>query len=262
MTKLTFALSVLSISVASSFAQAAEPGDMSQATDINQSPTEQLKNPPTQKMSGFYIGGTVGTGKLYITRDNELYDSDNSDIVDNAKSIAKKDSSSSAQSFQLLAGYQFNRIVAIEMTYERYTNDIHFRGFKLYNTSSSKPRYRSQQVEAKPFVYNLQANVGYTFANGIRPFMLSGLGLLHLSADQDVYSGDFSSSVFSLRLGTGVEYTPATLKGVTFRASWTGDLAYMDIEKEPDNIVTAIVPDNFSDINLLSSVNLGATYKF
>lgn len=260
MTKLTFALSVLSISVASSFAQAAEPDGMNQATDINQSPTEQLKNPPTQKMSGFYIGGTVGTGKLYITRDNELYDSN---IVDNANTIAKRDSSSSAQSFQLLAGYQFNRIVAVEMTYERYTNHIHFRGFKLYspNTSSSY-KYRSQQVEAKPFVYNLQANVGYTFANGIRPFVLSGLGLLHLSADQDVYSGDFFSSVFSLRLGTGVEYTPATLKGVTFRASWTGDLAYMDIEKEPTNILTAIVPDNFTDKNLLSSFNLGATYKF
>ena len=73
---------------------------------------------------------------------------------------------------------------------------------------------------------------------------------------------DFFSSVFSLRLGTGVEYTPATLKGVTFRASWTGDLAYMDIEKEPTNILTAIVPDNFTDKNLLSSFNLGATYKF
>jgi hypothetical protein len=63
MNKLSIALSVLTFGVASSFAQGSELSDTGQEHIINQAP----------KVSGFYIGGTIGTGKFYINRDAGAY---------------------------------------------------------------------------------------------------------------------------------------------------------------------------------------------
>ncbi len=246
MNKVTLALSVLAIGVASSFAQATESSDTYPKDVIN----------PVPKVLGYYIGGSIGTGKFYINRDSGEY---NSKYYQDQASLAEKDASSGAQSFQLLAGYQLSRIVAVEMDYTRYINNLNFRGF-VWNPTVGM--YQPQKIHARPTIFSIQTNVGYTFPNGIRPFALAGISLLHLGADKDIYDADFSSSVTGFRLGTGVEYAPVILQGLAFRASWTIDLATMNSENAPDNPILLLFPNDYSDHIRLSSFNIGATYKF
>jgi opacity protein-like surface antigen len=163
-----------------------------------------------------------------------------------------------------LAGYQVNRIVAIEMDYTHYINNLNFRGFVWNKTAgpSGFGGYLPEQIHAKPVIYASQANVGYTFANGIRPFVLTGLGFLHLNADKDVYDADTFNNVLALRIGTGIEYAPVTLQGWALRASWTADYASMDTEQEQDNIINTIFSFSYTDDVRLSNFNLGVSYKF
>ncbi len=249
MNKVSLALSVLAIGIASSFAQGSELSDTGQEHTIN----------PVPKVSGFYIGGTIGTGKFNIKRDGGEY---TDKYYSDQSTLAQKDASSGAQSLQLLAGYQFNRIVAVEMDYTHYINSLNFRGFVWNPAATSGGKYQPEQIHAKPRVYTMQANVGYTFANGIRPFVLTGLGFLHLNADKDVYDSNTFSSQLALRIGTGVEYAPAALQGWAFRASWTGDYASMDSGEIPNNIAAALLPISYNDDVRLSNFNLGASYKF
>ena len=93
MKKLTLALSVLSLSIASSLAQA---DTMSQ----------------DQKVSGFYVGGAVGQSKLSAT-DSENFNS-------GADFNYTDDMDTKDSSLKILAGYQFNRIVGVEASYTDY----------------------------------------------------------------------------------------------------------------------------------------------
>ncbi len=248
MNKFSIALSVFTIGIAPSFSQAAEPIDTGQEHVIN----------PVPKVSGFYIAGTIGTGKLRINRDDGEYTARH---YFDQESLARNDNSSGAQSLQLLAGYQFNRIVAIEINHADYINNLDFRGF-VPDKGEKSYEYHPQQIHAKPSIYASQANVGYTFANGIRPFALTGLSLLHLNADKDVYDANTFRSQLSLRIGAGVEYAPVTLQGWAFRSSWTADFTTMKTEDLPDNPILLLFPSNFSDGVRLSSFNFGTSYKF
>ena len=258
MNKVSLALSVLAIGIASSFAQGSELSDTGQEHTIN----------PVPKVSGFYIGGTIGTGKFYIHHDSEYTDKT---YYSGQSTLAKNDASSGAQSLQLLAGYQFNRIVAVDMDYTHYINSLNFREFVSDPAATLSGQYQTEQIHAKPRVYIMQANVGYTFANGIRPFALVGLGFLYLNADKDVYYADTFSDMLVQRFGTGVEYAPVILQGWALRASWTANFTSMNTPRRHriiENIYTPHIRGNDNDdqspfnLNGLSNINLGVSYKF
>ena len=214
MKKLTLALSVLSLSIASSFAQA---DTMSQE----------------QKVSGFYLGGTVGSAKGTSFTSNE-FQNDNSRL--NLKDYYK---TSSETSFQLLAGYQFNRIVAVEFVYTDFGN-LEKDGSTLF----------------KPTALTAQANVGYSFHSGWRPFALAGLSSMDINRQQKI--ADEDDSKVALRTGLGVEFAPASLSGLAFRATWTADWGTTDYSmyKFGEGV------KDYTNINMLSNLSIGATYKF
>ena len=212
MKKLTLAVSVLSLSIVASFAQA---NTMSQ----------------DQKVSGFYVGGTVGSSKVTVLRDTEFTE-DNPTESDSLKT-------SSESSFQLLGGYQFNRIVALELAYANF-GSLKYSGNVIF----------------KPTALTGQANLGYTFHSGWRPFALVGLSSLDLDQQLLVYADD---STVALRTGVGVEFSPASLNGLSLRATWSADWYFTDYKEQNSNTG----PDkDYLDTNMLSNLSIGATYKF
>ena len=170
-----------------------------------------------QDVSGFYIGGGVGTTQVDTDVVGYSYDSD-----------------TDGNSLKLIGGYQFNRIVAIEAQYTKY-GDV--------QPTKAVPNYKWS-----PTTVSLAANLGYTFENGLRPFGIIGVSSLDL--DESHKSIDDSSAT-ALRFGAGLEYTPAALAGVSFRAGYEAD--YFTITNGV----------NYYDIDvLISSVYVAATYKF
>ena len=217
MKKLTLALSVLSLSIASSFAQA---DTMSQE----------------QKVSGFYVGGTVGSAQMYTIVDTEY--------TDDNKNADSSRSSSSDTSFQVFGGYQFNRIVGVELAYTDFGT----------LTDTQKFLGSTHKINFSPTGLTLQANVGYTFHSGWRPFVLAGLTSLDLDQQYDYYDDD---STIAFRSGVGVEYAPAALKGLAFRATWTADWYATEYTE------TSFVRTNtYNDLNFLGNASIGASYKF
>ena len=207
MKKLTLALSVLSLSIASSFAQA---DTMSQE----------------QKVSGFYLGGTAGQAKGIQIRD--------ADYTTDYPRADDSESSSSENSIQVLAGYQFNRIIAIELAYTDFGS--------LENQYSV--------VAFKPTAFSGQANIGYTFHSGWRPFALVGLSYLDLKQEAQYYTDDSNPT---LRTGLGVEISPRSLNGVAFRATWTQDWFATEY---------TVLRKTYTDTNMLGNLSVGVTYKF
>jgi len=98
-----------------------------------------------------------------------------------------------------------------------------------------------------PSAVSLAANLGYNFPNGLRPF--GTIGLSSLKLDQTTRDIDDSRTAF--HFGTGLEYTPAALMGVSFRVGYEGD---------------AFTIDNgfgISDTSvLIGSVYVAGSYKF
>ncbi|HIP75799.1 MAG TPA: hypothetical protein EYH12_01335 [Psychromonas hadalis] len=121
MKKLVTGLTVVALTVATTFVQAAE-----------------------QKVSGFYLGGTVGQSGI---------DYDYSDYSDD---------SDSDSGFALIGGYQFNRVVGIEVSY------------------TDHGKFSGKNYEIAPSSFAVAANLAWTFSNGIRPYALVGLSAVTL----------------------------------------------------------------------------------
>ncbi len=163
-------------------------------------------------VSGFYLGGGFGT---------TTYDDDAA-----FSTLETNDST-----FKLIGGYQFNRIVGVEAQYTKYS-DVTAPG-------------ASGSIE--PTGISIAANLGYTFDSGWRPF--GTVGLTQLSFDTNGYGSDDETA---LRLGAGVEYTPASLENLNFRVAY---------EVDTFNVDTGI--RYYDDITVqLGSFYAGATYKF
>lgn len=170
-----------------------------------------------QDVSGFYIGG--GVGSTHINTDVTGY-SYNSDTDGN--------------SLKLIGGYQFNRIVAIEAQYTKY-GDV-------------QPDKTLANYKWSPTSVSLAANLGYTFENGLRPFGIIGLSSVDLD---ESHKSIHDNSETAIRLGAGLEYTPAALSGVSFRAGYEADYFVMSNGA------------NYYDIDvLIGSVYVAASYKF
>ena len=218
MKAIKIALSVLSISIASSFSQAEMKTDSTQVM-----PTKQ-----EQKISGFYLGGTIGSSRLSAT------DSDYTGSLGLEDRNYTDDMDTQDSSFKILAGYQFNRIVGVEVTYTDFGTFEH----DIIGHSIS------------PTAFTVAANIGYTFQSGWRPFALVGLSEVDIGqTDSEFFDGDSASAI---HYGAGVEFAPVSLRGLAFRATWESDLMAVEY-----------VAGQYDDFALvLSGLSIGATYKF
>ena len=95
---------------------------------------------------------------------------------------------SDGMGYNLYGGYQFNRIVGVELGYNDYAD------------------YKKGAAKLSPTSISLSANLGYTFDNTIRPFVLAGLSSVDLNANNAALYDDDSGTGF--HFGVGVEYTP------------------------------------------------------
>ncbi|RTZ18246.1 porin family protein [Vibrio aquaticus] len=176
--------------------------------------------------NGFYLGAGVGTT-----------DFDDDGLLTSSSAAITTDSDNS---YKIIAGYQFNRIVSLETQYTSYgdTNiKVHAPGQGMHITAG--------KIEQKTFT--VAANLGYTFDNGLRPFATIGLGSI------DYKMGDFSDDGGVIRTGVGLEYTPQQLQGLSLRTAY-----------EVDNYELEMQDVYFSKTynQSVGAWYLAATYKF
>ena len=75
----------------------------------------------------------------------------------------------------------------------------------------------------EPSAISIAANLGYTFDSGWRPF--GTVGLAQMSIDVPFAKDEDETA---LRLGAGVEYTPASLEHLNFRVAYEVDTFSID----------------------------------
>ncbi|MFV9616651.1 MAG: outer membrane beta-barrel protein [Gammaproteobacteria bacterium] len=176
---------------------------------------------------GFYIGVGAGSSSYLITLSESRYDysdPDNPDFTFEASELEDSDSGR-----LLYAGYQFNKIIAIEAAYTKYGN-------------FSKVIFSKEYSQA-PDSIAIYANAGYTFFNGqLRPFGIGGLGYLERNQSQAYDRLGFKEELVTLHLGFGVDYYPTVLRGLGFRLSFSDDMyveskySYTDSTTDADSL--------------------------
>ncbi|CDT44026.1 porin family protein [Vibrio coralliirubri] len=175
--------------------------------------------------SGFYLGGAIGTSGI---DDGGLTDTINEPITFKAED----------NTYRLIAGYKFNRIVSVEAQYTDF-GDV-----------ALKTKSGNKVFTWTPQIFSVTANLGYTFDNGIRPFGIIGLSTIDLDQSLPVLDDDSGEGI---RYGFGVEYTPKQAKNVSFRLGYEADA--FDIEDYENGHKT-------EDTVVLDSFYLGAMYTF
>ncbi|UOE91703.1 porin family protein [Vibrio splendidus] len=161
---------------------------------------------------GAYIGGGLG---IYQDSDTDGQGSLDSD----------------GMGYNLYGGYQFNRIVGVELGYNDYAD------------------YKKGTAKLSPTSVSLSANLGYTFDNTIRPFVLAGLSSVDLNANKSAGYADDSGTGF--HFGVGVEYTP--IEHLTLRLISQADA--VSVEND--------YGFNKNDKTLaFSSISFGGSYNF
>jgi len=153
--------------------------------------------------SGFYLGAGVGTTDF---DDDGLFNDSGIPL-----------STDSDNSYKIIAGYAFNRIVSIETQFTSY-GDTNVK----VHTPINGLHFDAGKIEHK--TYTVAANLGYTFDNGLRPFATIGLGSV------DYKAGSFSDDGGAIRAGLGLEYTPAQLQGLSLRTAYEVDSYELEIQ--------------------------------
>ncbi|MYM63328.1 outer membrane beta-barrel protein [Pseudomaricurvus sp. HS19] len=134
----------------------------------------------------------------------------------------------------LKAGYRFNRIVGVEVSYIDYGDVV----------------YEINGDEAFTFgiaAISLAANVGYTFNSGWRPFAIVGLSSVDVDADD-------SDRYLGFHYGFGGEFTPQNMSALTFRIAYEGDI-FVDDSLEDESGFDLYAMD-------IGTLNIGATFNF
>lgn len=164
---------------------------------------------------GFYLGAGIG----------------NTDFDDGG---AYKDVSTAftsepkGETYKLIAGYTFNKIIGLEAQYTKYGKIKN--SFPLLNINT----------DLKHTSAVLSANIGYTFNNGIRPFGTIGLGSI------EAKSGSWNDSGTAYRAGIGLEFSPESLDELSFRVAYEVDMYTIEIsdvgisKKEYDMTMSSI----------------------
>ncbi|MEZ8379888.1 porin family protein [Vibrio splendidus] len=182
--------------------------------------------------SGFYLGGAIGTSGVV---DGGMFDSVNVPVSFEAED----------NTYRLIAGYKFNRIVAIEAQYTDFGDVV------------AKSPGRNDGFTWTPQIFSVTANLGYTFDNGVRPFGTIGLSTIDL--DMKLADGSrpsesgFDDTGDGIRMGVGVEYTPPTMSSLSVRLAYEADA--FDIEDNDNGHKT-------EETVVLESFYLGAMYTF
>ncbi|KGK20165.1 membrane protein [Vibrio navarrensis] len=169
-------------------------------------------------VQGFYIGGGVGSTD---------FDSDES-----------VDGKADGSALKLIAGYQFNLIVGIEAQYNKY-GDI-----KLTNPVNTW----------SPTTLSINANLGYSFDNGFRPYGLVGISTLDLSETAQTLEDDQGTAI---HFGLGLEYAPPVLAGLAFRIGYDSEIFSISTIDEQNSIVS-----NKGMVYSIGAAYAGVTYKF
>ncbi len=156
-----------------------------------------------QDFKGFYFGAGVGSTSFSddgYTEDMQKY---LSDTPGNSSITTSNDTD--GQTYKLIAGYMYNRIVGLEAQYTKYAP------IKFKTPQSAL----THELDLSSFTLN--TNLGYTFDNGLRPFTTAGLGSIDLGE-----SG--SEAGVAIRIGAGIEYFVPQLAGLSIRAAYEADL--------------------------------------
>ncbi|MEZ8859208.1 porin family protein [Vibrio sp. 10N.247.311.51] len=174
--------------------------------------------------SGFYLGGAIGTSGI---DDGGLYKDSLIPITVDAED----------ETYKIIAGYQFNRIVALEAQYTNYGDVV------------AKNALNRSTYTWSPTAFSISANLGYTFDNGIRPFGIIGLSTIDLDQSLPVLDDDSGEGI---RYGFGVEYTPKQAKNVSFRLGYEADAFVIESDSAFENDKDLVI----------DSFYLGAMYNF
>ena len=143
---------------------------------------------------------------------------------------------SSGMGYNLYGGYQFNRIVGVELGYNDYAN------------------YKNSDEDLSPTSISVSANLGYTFDNTIRPFVLAGLSSVDLNASSGSKFDDDSGTGF--HFGVGVEYTP--VEHLTLRLISQADAVSVDDTVKISNSTISTGNHTLA----FNSVSFGGSYDF
>ena len=172
---------------------------------------------------GFYVGVGAGysSNTLFLTEGNYNYsDPDNPTYTFSSSSLDDND-----VGYMLYAGYQINKIIALEVA---YTNYGHFAVRKF-----------AKEYAQSPNSLSVYANAGYMFFNNqLRPFGNIGLGYLQKNQSSSYDRLDFDKEIVTIHSGIGVDYYPTILKGIGFRAAFSGDTAIDSVYTVNDNNTT------------------------
>lgn len=145
---------------------------------------------------------------------------------------------------KLYGGYQFNKVVAVELSRTKY-------GKHSLDLSNG---YR---MILKPTSIGIAANIGYNLGKNseFRPFATIGLSSLNLNetGTLNIYSDDSGGA---LKFGFGFEYAPVKLHGVGFRIAYEGDFYSLDTS---DYSSFYFEDAYFQSVSIFY---LGAQYKF
>ncbi|MCG9784538.1 MULTISPECIES: porin family protein [Vibrio oreintalis group] len=167
---------------------------------------------PASADGGTYIGGGLS---IYQNSDTDGQGSLDSD----------------GMGYNLYGGYRFSRIIGAELGYNDYAN------------------YKKGAEKLSPTSIYASANIGYTFDNTIRPFVLIGLSSVDLNANKSAGYADDSGTGF--HFGVGVEYTP--IDHLTLRLISQADAVSVENDygsKKEDKTLA------------FSSISFGGSYNF
>lgn len=181
--------------------------------DSDISDTDNIVVPTTideNKHAVFYLGAGYGKSSY----NDFTYDDNDNDDFKHENDILDLDSDGAA--YKIYAGYYFNRIVGVEISYNDYGDLNSAKNSKLNGKLS-------------PTSIAVSANVGYSFDNGLRPYAIAGLSSLDLKPSEDWLD---ENSMIALHYGFGGEFTPQSLQGVTFRVGYEGELYSNKLDKQ------------------------------
>ena len=186
---------------------------------------------------GAYIG--LGYGNSDFADGG--YQNDLNDVLRSAGSSVRIDDDYKDSATKVYAGYQFNRIIALEASYTKFAT------LSLNATNQ-------QKMELDPSSLALTANLGYSIGKDslYRPFVLVGISSVSIEKTGDI-DDESKKKRSGLKLGIGFEYTPKELKGVGFRIAHETDIYVLEEDiDEKENIY----------IQSLNLFYFGVSYKF
>ena len=221
----------------------------------SQTPSSVKEN----KGEGFYLGAGFGASfyNLTLTK-SDYYVQDGDEPEYHLSSDDMENMDDKSEGYLFYAGYQFNKIIAVEASYTDYGT------FESTISKTVLGNVLEKNYTKKPTSIAVYANAGYTFLNAqLRPFGLLGLGYVSTRQSSTYDQIDlFSDDTFvSIHIGTGLDYYPTAFHGFGFRVSVTADNYYDNTTVAYENTTD----DKITDVALWQSYSLlyiGAQYKF